>query len=124
MNLRNRLSSMAIRMIDKFSQDSLLKFYKGTHFRDEEFASNEITFNKANYTEFVGIIIDITPSELTLIEDSGLSDAEHLSKLYTYENLEFNLKCRVSLCEEYFEIVKIDSSAGYRTLILRSISWT
>ncbi|WDS47418.1 DUF1506 family protein [Borrelia miyamotoi] len=124
MNLRNRLSSMAIRMIDKFSQDSLLKFYKGTHFRNEEFASIEIIFTKANYIEFSGIIIDITPSELALIEDSNLFDKGHLSKLYTYENLDFDLKDRVSLCEEYFEIVKIDSSAGYRTLILRSISWT
>ncbi|QBK63879.1 DUF1506 family protein [Borrelia miyamotoi] len=123
MNLRNRLSSMAIRMIDKFLQDSLLKFYKGTHFRNEEFASIEIIFTKANYIEFVGIIIDITPSELTLIEDSNLFEQGHLSKLYTYENLEFNLKCRVSLGDKYFEIIKIDSSIGYMALILRSIVW-
>nr|WP_274944864.1 DUF1506 family protein [Borrelia miyamotoi] len=111
-------------MIDKFLQESLFKFYKGTHFRNEEFASIEIIFTKANYIEFSGIIIDITPSELALIEDSNLFEQGHLSKLYTYENLDFDLKDRVSLGDKYFEIIKIDSSVGYRTLILRSISWT
>ncbi|WP_231932074.1 DUF1506 family protein [Borrelia miyamotoi] len=70
---------------------------------------------------FVGIIIDISERELSLIEDSGLFDSNHLAKLYTYANLEFDIQDRVALDEEYFEIIKLDYSLGYKTLILRRI---
>ncbi|AOW96103.1 DUF1506 family protein [Borrelia miyamotoi] len=124
MNLRNRISSMATRMINRFAEEALFKFYKGIHDRDEELQSNEITFSKHTYTEFVGIIIDISERELSLIEDSGLFDSSHLAKLYTYANLEFDIQDRVALDEEYFEIIKLDYSLGYKTLILRRIAWT
>ncbi|WP_024653804.1 DUF1506 family protein [Borrelia persica] len=123
MNLRSRLSQMANRMINTFREESLLRFYKGIYSKDEEFEDLNINFNKDTYREFVGIIIDITPQELANIETSNLYDSCQMSKLYTNEELDFEIKDRVSLNDNFYEIINIDGSVGYKTIILRSLEW-
>ncbi|WP_024654523.1 DUF1506 family protein, partial [Borrelia hispanica] len=61
--------------------------------------------------------------ELVKIYDLNISDVKGLSKLYTNADLNFEIKDRISLDDTFFEIIKIDSSVGYQTLILRNIKW-
>ncbi|AHH13225.1 Putative cytosolic protein (plasmid) [Borrelia hermsii YBT] len=123
MSTRDRLASMAERMIGRFREKSYFRFYKGTYSHDDEFESPEINFDKNNYTQFVGIIIDIYPQELVKINDSNIYDLKNLSKLYTNAEINFEIKDRVSLEGSFFEIINIDSSVGYKTLILRGLEW-
>ncbi|AHH11405.1 DUF1506 family protein (plasmid) [Borrelia coriaceae] len=52
-----------------------------------------------------------------------LSYIKSLHKLYTTSNLEFELKDRISDSNMFYEIVSIDSSIGYLTIILKVIEW-
>ncbi len=123
MHVRLRLKNLAGRVIHYFKETSDIRFYKAINSTDNEFASHDITFDKNNYTDFVGIIIDISPQELVKIYDLNISDVKGLSKLYTNADLNFEIKDRISLDDTFFEIIKIDSSVGYQTLILRNIKW-
>ncbi|WP_210361142.1 DUF1506 family protein, partial [Borreliella garinii] len=77
------------------------------------------------YTEFIGVIIDIKPQELTVLHDSNLSDMQDYSKLYTYANFNYELKALISISDSfYYEIFSIDSSIEYFTFVLKEFIWT
>ncbi|MCR8905611.1 DUF1506 family protein, partial [Borreliella burgdorferi] len=57
--------------------------------------------------------------------DSDMSDIQGYSKLYTYQDLNYELKDRISIADlVYFEIFSMDSSIGYFTLVLKEFIWT
>ncbi|UPA18512.1 DUF1506 family protein [Borrelia puertoricensis] len=121
-NLRDRLSQMSQRMIFTYKAPDPLRLYKfETITLDDNFYQR--VFNKEDYLEFTGIIIDISPQELRMIYDSNLFDLQGLSKLYTSDDIIFNLQDRISIGDNYYEIVSIDSSIGYQTLILKDVVW-
>ncbi|UPA12538.1 DUF1506 family protein [Borrelia venezuelensis] len=121
-NVKNRLAQMSQRMISTYKEPDPLRLYKfETITLDDN--SYQRVFNKADYLEFIGIIIDINPQELKMIYDSNLFDLQGLSKLYTSDDTIFNLQDRISSKDNYYEIVSIDSSIGYQTLILKDIVW-
>ncbi|WP_418885318.1 DUF1506 family protein [Borreliella carolinensis] len=123
--VRKRLSDMSFRMINVFKDPQPLKFYKGTVVKLENDSSYQRVFDKNKYTEFTGVIIDIRPQELAMLYDSDMSDIQGYSKLYTYQDLNFELKDRISIADlVYFEIFSIDSSIGYFTLVLKEFIWT
>ncbi len=123
--VRKRLSDMSFRMINVFKDPQPLKFYKGTVVKLENDSSYQRVFDKNKYTEFAGVIIDIKPQELAILYDSDMSDIQGYSKLYTYQDLNYELKDRISIADlVYFEIFSIDSSIGYFTLVLKEFIWT
>ncbi|WP_424632769.1 DUF1506 family protein [Borreliella lusitaniae] len=123
--VRKRLADMSARMINVFRDPEHLRFYKGNTLKLENDDSYQRIFDKNDYTEFLGIIIDIKPQELKMIYDSNISDIQGYSKLYTYQDLDYELKDRISIADSvYFEIFSIDSSIGYFTLILKEFIWT
>ncbi|WP_418456618.1 DUF1506 family protein [Borreliella lusitaniae] len=123
--VRKRLADMSARMINFFRDSEHLRFYKGNTLKLENDDSYQRIFDKNDYTEFLGIIIDIKPQELKMIYDSNISDIQGYSKLYTYQDLDYELKDRISIADSvYFEIFSIDSSIGYFTLILKEFIWT
>ncbi|WP_417903102.1 DUF1506 family protein (plasmid) [Borreliella andersonii] len=123
--VRKRLSDMSFRMINAFKDPKPLGFYKGNVIKLENDDSYQRIFDKNEYIEFIGIIIDIKPQELTMLYDSNISDIQGYSKLYTYQDLNYELKDRISIADSiYFEIFSIDSSIGYFTLVLKEFIWT
>ncbi|WP_418909438.1 DUF1506 family protein (plasmid) [Borreliella sinica] len=122
--VRKRLADMSAHMINVFKDPSPLRFYKGEVVKRENDDSYQRIFDKNKYTEFIGIIIEIKPQELAMIYDSNMSDIQGYSKLYTYQDLNFELKDRISISDlVYFEIFSIDSSIGYFTLVLKEFIW-
>ncbi|WP_425337172.1 DUF1506 family protein [Borreliella tanukii] len=122
--VRKRLADMSVRMINVFKDPQSLRFYKGNLVKLEHDDSYQRTFDKNKYTEFAGVIIDIKPQELAMLYDSNISDIQGYSKLYTYQNLDYELKDRISISDlVYFEIFSIDSSIGYFTLVLKEFIW-
>ncbi|WP_418905204.1 DUF1506 family protein (plasmid) [Borreliella finlandensis] len=123
--VRKRLSDMSFCMINAFKDPSPLRFYKGNVVKLENDDSYQRIFDKNKYTEFIGIIFDIKPQELAMLYDSNISDIRGYSKLYTYQDLDYELKYRISIADSvYFEIFSIDSSIGYFTLVLKEFVWT
>ncbi|MCD2400602.1 DUF1506 family protein, partial [Borreliella burgdorferi] len=109
--VRKRLSDMSFRMINVFKDPKPLKFYKGTVVKLENDSSYQRVFDKTKYIEFAGVIIDIKPQELAILYDSDMSDIQGYSKLYTYQDLNYEPKDRISIADlVYFEIFSIDSS--------------
>ncbi|WP_418905530.1 DUF1506 family protein [Borreliella japonica] len=103
--VRKRLSDMSTRMINVFKDPSPLRFYKGTVVKLENDDFYQRVFDKNKYTEFAGVIIDIKPQELAMLYDFNISDIQGYSKLYTYQDLNFELKDRISISDlVYFEI--------------------
>ncbi|WP_151060839.1 MULTISPECIES: DUF1506 family protein [Borreliella] len=124
-SVRKRLANMSVRMINAFKDSETLRFYKGNIIKLENDDSYQRIFDKNEYTEFIGVIIDIKPRELTMLYDSNISDIQGYSKLYTYQNLNYELKDRISISDSvYFEIFSIDTSIGYFTLVLKEFIWT
>lgn len=124
-SVRKRLANMSVRMINAFKDSETLRFYKGNIIKLENDDSYQQIFDKNEYTEFIGVIIDIKPIELTMLYDSNISDIQGYSKLYTYQNLNYELKDRISISDSvYFEIFSIDTSIGYFTLVLKEFIWT
>ncbi|WP_420025066.1 DUF1506 family protein [Borreliella valaisiana] len=122
--VRKRLADMSVRMINVFKDPQSLRFYKGNLVKLEHDDSYQRTFDKNKYTEFAGIIIDIKPQELAMLYDFNISDIQGYSKLYTYQDLDYELKDRISIADSvYFEIFSIDSSIGYFTLVLKEFIW-
>ncbi|WP_418455465.1 DUF1506 family protein (plasmid) [Borreliella californiensis] len=123
--VRKRLADMSVRMINVFKDPKTLRFYKGNVVKLEDDDSYQRIFDKNQYTEFAGVIIDIKPQELAMLYDSDMSDIQGYSKLYTYQDLNYELKDRISISDlVYFEIFSIDSSIGYFTLVLKELIWT
>ncbi|WP_210377321.1 DUF1506 family protein [Borreliella garinii] len=123
--IRKRLADMSFRMINVFKDPEPLRFYKANIIKLEGDESYQRIFNKNEYTEFIGVIIDIKPQELAMLYDSNMSDIQGYSKLYTYANLNYELKDRISISDlVYYEIFSIDSSIGYFTLVLKEFIWT
>ncbi|WP_418455570.1 DUF1506 family protein (plasmid) [Borreliella californiensis] len=123
--VRKRLADMSVRMINVFKDPENLRFYKGNVLKLEDDDSYQRIFDKNQYTEFAGVIIDIKPQELAMLYDSDMSDIQGYSKLYTYQDLNYELKDRISISDlVYFEIFSIDSSIGYFTLVLKELIWT
>ncbi|WP_215538099.1 DUF1506 family protein [Borreliella bavariensis] len=123
--VRKRLADMSVRMINVFKDTEPLRFYKGNVVKLENDDSYQRIFDKNKYTEFIGVIIDIKPQELAMLYDSNISDIQGYSKLYTYQDLNYELKDRISISDlVYFEIFSIDSSIGYYTLVLKEFIWT
>ncbi|ACM10170.1 conserved hypothetical protein (plasmid) [Borreliella burgdorferi 29805] len=121
---RKRLADMSFRMVNAFKNPQPLRFYKGNVVKFENDDSYQRIFNKNEYTEFIGVIIDIKPQELTMLYDSNMYDIQGCSKLYTYQNLNYELKDRISISDSvYFEILSIYSSIGYFTLVLKEFIW-
>ncbi|WP_210369755.1 DUF1506 family protein, partial [Borreliella garinii] len=109
--VRKRLADMSFRMINAFKDSKPLRFYKGNVIKFENDDSYQRIFDKNEYTEFIGVIIDIKPQELKMLYDSNMSDIQGCSKLYTYQNLNYELKDRISISDSvYYEIFSIDSS--------------
>ncbi|WP_215538093.1 DUF1506 family protein [Borreliella bavariensis] len=122
--VRKRLADMSIHMINVFKDPAPLRFYKGNVVKLENDDSYQRIFDKNKYTEFIGVIIDIKPQELAMLYDSNISDIQGYSKLYTYQDLNYELKDRISISDlVYFEIFSIDSSIGYYTLVLKEFIW-
>ncbi|WP_418906386.1 DUF1506 family protein (plasmid) [Borreliella tanukii] len=122
--VRKRLTDMSVRMINVFKDPQPLRFYKGNLVKLEHDDSYQRVFDKNEYTEFIGVIIDIKPQELAMLYDSNISDIQGYSKLYTYQDLDYELKDRISISDlVYFEIFSIDSSIGYFTLVLKEFIW-
>ncbi|ACL35297.1 conserved hypothetical protein (plasmid) [Borreliella garinii Far04] len=60
-----------------------------------------------------------------MLYDSNMSDIQGYSKLYTYQDFNYEIKDRISISDSaYFEIFSIDSSIGYFTLVLKEFIWT
>ncbi|WP_425337248.1 DUF1506 family protein [Borreliella tanukii] len=122
--VRKRLADMSVRMINVFKDPQSLRFYKGNLVKLENDDSYQRVFDKNKYIEFAGVIIDIKPQELAMLYDSNISDIQGYSKLYTYQDLDYELKDRISISDlVYFEIFSIDSSIGYFTLVLKEFIW-
>nr|WP_231929947.1 DUF1506 family protein [Borreliella bavariensis] len=116
---------MSVRMINVFKDPTPLRFYKGNVVKLENDDSYQRIFDKNKYTEFIGVIIDIKPQELAMLYESNISDIQGYSKLYTYQDLNYELKDRISISDlVYFEILSLDSSIGYFTLVLKEFIWT
>ncbi|WP_210377311.1 DUF1506 family protein [Borreliella garinii] len=123
--IRKRLADMSFRMINIVKDPEPLRFYKANIIKLEGDESYQRIFNKNEYTEFIGVIIDIKPQELTVLHDSNLSDMQDYSKLYTYANFNYELKALISISDSfYYEIFSIDSSIGYFTFVLKEFIWT
>ncbi|XPC97982.1 DUF1506 family protein (plasmid) [Borreliella japonica] len=103
--VRKRLADMSAHMINVFKDPSPLRFYKGAVVKLENDDSYQRIFNKNKYTEFAGVIIDIKSQELAMLYDSNISDIQGYSKLYTYQDLNYEIKDRISISDlVYFEI--------------------
>ncbi len=123
--IRKSLADMSFRMINIVKDPEPLRFYKANIIKLEGDESYQWIFNKNEYTEFIGVIIDIKPQELTVLHDSNLSDMQDYSKLYTYANFNYELKALISISDSfYYEIFSIDSSIGYFTFVLKEFIWT
>ncbi len=123
--IRKRLADMSFRMINIVKDPEPLRFYKANIIKLEGDESYQWIFNKNEYTEFIGVIIDIKPQELTVLHDSNLSDMQDYSKLYTYANFNYELKALISISDSfYYEIFSIDSSIEYFTFVLKEFIWT
>ncbi|ACN53070.1 DUF1506 family protein [Borreliella valaisiana] len=123
--IRKRLADMSARIINVFKDPEPLRFYKGNIIKLDNGDSYQRIFDKNEYTEFIGVIIDIKPQELTVLHNSNLFDIQGYSKLYTYADLDYELKDRISISYSvYFEIFSIDSSIVYFTLVLKEFVWT
>ncbi|AHH11668.1 Putative cytosolic protein (plasmid) [Borrelia coriaceae ATCC 43381] len=122
-NVRSRLAGSASRIISYFKNEETLKLYKGTYAYLEDLSDYQLTYDKDKFQEFTGVFFSIESDELTNLYDSNLYDIKSLHKLYTTSNLEFELKDRISDSNMFYEIVSIDSSIGYLTIILKVIEW-
>ncbi|AWG43358.1 hypothetical protein CR532_05230 (plasmid) [Candidatus Borreliella tachyglossi] len=124
-SIRQTFSSMSNRMISLFQNDEQLRFYKGMYKYNVETAMHDLIFSKLSYMAFIGVLFSITSDALENIYDSNLKDSGSYAKLYTASTLDFQIKDRISTDDtDYYEIVKIDTSIGYTTLILKVLSWT
>ncbi len=65
--IRKRLADMSFRMINVFKDPEPLRFYKANIIKLEGDESYQRIFNKNEYTEFIGVIIDIKPQELAML---------------------------------------------------------
>ncbi|UPA11038.1 DUF1506 family protein [Borrelia parkeri] len=122
-SIRDRLSKLASRVISYFKNEETLKLYKGTYAYLENLASHDITFNKNNSSEFKGVLFSIKADTLASVPEINLYDIKSLHKLYTTSNLDFELKDRISDESTFYEILSIDSSVGYLTMILKEVEW-
>ncbi|WP_245580759.1 DUF1506 family protein [Borrelia coriaceae] len=122
-SIRTRLASLASRVISYFENEETLKLYKGSYSYSEDLSDYQLTYDKNNFEQFTGVFFSIESDELTNLYDSNLYDIKSLHKLYTTSNLEFELKDRISDSNMFYEIVSIDSSIGYLTIILKVIEW-
>ncbi|WP_210370775.1 DUF1506 family protein, partial [Borreliella garinii] len=93
--IRKRLADMSFCMINVFKDPEPLRSYKANIIKLEGDGSYQQIFNKNEDTEFIGVIIAIKPQELAALHDSNLSDIQGYSKLYTYANLNYELKDRI-----------------------------
>ncbi|WP_445436323.1 DUF1506 family protein [Candidatus Borreliella tachyglossi] len=124
-SIRQTFSAMSYRMISLFQNDEQLRFYKGMYKYNIETAMHDLIFSKLSYMAFIGVLFSITSDALENIYDSDLKDSGSYAKLYTASPLDFQIKDRISTHDtDYYEIVKIDTSIGYTTLILKVLSWT
>ncbi|AHH11527.1 Putative cytosolic protein (plasmid) [Borrelia coriaceae ATCC 43381] len=122
-SIRTRLASLASRVISYFENEETLKLYKGSYSYSEDLSDYQLTYDKNNFEQFKGVFFSIVSDELTNLSDTNLYDIKSLHKLYTTSNLEFELKDRISDSNMFYEIVSIDSSIGYLTIILKVIEW-
>ncbi|UPA13757.1 DUF1506 family protein [Borrelia turicatae] len=122
-SIRDRLSKLASRAISYYRNEETLKLYKGTYAYLEDLASHDVTFNKNNFSEFTGVLFSIKADTLANMPNINLYDIKSLHKLYTTSNLDFELKDRISAKSTFYEILSIDSSIGYLTIILKEVEW-
>ncbi|AYE37103.1 hypothetical protein DB313_06260 (plasmid) [Borrelia turcica IST7] len=122
--IRQRLASMAGRLVSFYQNDEEIRYYKAKEVYNSYNATSTLHFSKEEYTKIIGIIFNLTDEELAQINDSNLSDIKVYYKMYTSADIAFKVKDRISLENTlYFEIVKVNGGVGYYTLILKELIW-
>ncbi|UPA18857.1 DUF1506 family protein [Borrelia puertoricensis] len=122
-NVRNGFSRLASRVISYFQNEENFKLHKGNYSKCEELDSHEITYDKGKFSKFTGVLFSIKADTLASLPEINLYDVKSLHKLYTTSSLEFELKDRISAQSTFYEILSIDSSIGYLTMILKEVEW-
>lgn len=115
-------------LIDEFKNHDIMRLYK----RNPEYNSDDFSFHNAfdinNYSEFRAVLFSIEPDSVKDIQLAPYGDIGSLHKLYTTEPLHF--ECHDLVAEGdpkdgfFFEILSVDGSINYQTLILKGRSWT
>ncbi|WP_024653014.1 DUF1506 family protein [Borrelia persica] len=123
-NVRTKFTQMALSVISYFEDKKPLRLYQKRYEYNEETASYETVIDRENFKEFTGVLFSINPDSLVTMNESDLSDITCLYKLYTSAQLDFAISDKISegdLDNFHFEIVSIDGSVGYLTLILKGV---
>lgn len=124
-----RLRRTAFRVARHFRNDDNLRWYQATYTYIDDIASNEPSYDKNNFIEFVGTLYSTTPDNLSNIQNSNLYDVASFHKVITADMLEFKIHDRISegilqnKPKNCYVIVQIDSFIGYTILFLQEMTW-